>query len=72
MPASRAFSWEVACQFLIHSPHRNFPLCSVRRQLLVLLEFYSGDSLIFGRPSLYLILDSVSSVNKYLPHPVQP
>ena len=65
-------SRKVAGHFFIHSPNCNFSLCSIRRQLLVLLEFHRGDSLIFGRPSRNPILDSVSSVNKYLPHPVQP
>jgi len=56
-------SWEVARQLLIHSPHCDFPLCGVRRQLLILLEFHRGDRLIFGRSFRNLILDSVSSVN---------
>ena len=57
-------SLKAARQFLIHSPHRHFSLCGVRRQLLVLLEFHRGDSLIFGGPSRNLILDRVSCVDK--------
>ena len=64
-------SWQVTRQFLIHSPHRNFPLRSVGRQLLVLLEFHRGYDLIFGCPSRNLVLDRVSCVDQQLSHAAQ-
>src|SRR6184192_3865566 len=69
---ARLISGDVALQFFIHPPHRNFSLCSVCRQLLVLLEFHRGGSLIFGRPARNLVLDSVSCIKKYLPHALKP
>src|SRR6266850_5416772 len=66
-----SFSWKVARQLFIHAPQGNFPLWSVRRQLLVLLELHRCDNLIFGGASRNLILDRVPCINQYLPHAVQ-